>query len=258
MGLFSKKMQKAPAQEQPQKQEPAQAVPEMSEELQNRVAEVFFKSLEEKRRTDPLIGAKLGSKEIFGRLQQAVADPDGRVNVNILLLHLSALAGMACQMTCRQIAVQNGKPEEAYFVAAGTKDGRRYFLGDALNKYLLEGQYSLWSLAAGIYQHLKPDAQMPDPRPWVTDCVAHLGKADYKLFGYIPEEELRVHTRTLWEQLRPVAEKFTVFPEEMPVLFGLAMQQGIDTAAKAISAEEAVGIAMQTALLTAKFDYTRE
>ena len=127
-----------------------------------------------------------------------------------------------------------------------------------LNKYLLEGQYSLWSLAAGIYQHLKPDAQMPDPRPWVTDCVAHLGKADYKLFGYIPEEELRVHTRTLWEQLRPVAEKFTVSPEEMPVLFGLAMQQGIDTAAKAISAEEAVGIAMQTALLTAKFDYTRE
>lgn len=212
--------------------------------------EVFFAELNRRRENDPLIGAVMGSQEVYGRLVNAVKEPDGKVNVNVLLLHLSALAGMSCQMACRR----NIEP----LMDIGTKDGRHYFMGDAVNKYLLEGQYSVWSLAAGIFHKIAPDRPVPDIKAMVTACVSDLGKPEHKVWGEVPEEELRVHTKKLWDGLDPTISRFTEKPEELPILYGLAMQKAIETAAAIISVDKATELGMECALLTAKMDYTKD
>ena len=51
----------------------------------------FFQAINEKRREDPLIGAKIGAKEIFHRIAQGMKDERG-VHAESLLCALGALA----------------------------------------------------------------------------------------------------------------------------------------------------------------------
>jgi hypothetical protein len=69
--------------------------------------EALQRLIAERIKTDPLIGAKLGGKEVFERL-------------------LRALAGYACQASLRATAVARGLPEVALLTVVGTRSGHDF------------------------------------------------------------------------------------------------------------------------------------
>ena len=110
--------------------------------------------IEEKRKTDPLIGTKLGAKEVNQRLISAMKNEKG-VHVESLLCSLQALAGYSCPANLRAQALEKGMPETAAFTVIDTADGKKYFFGDPLNQVLAESQYSVWAFAAGTAQWVR-------------------------------------------------------------------------------------------------------
>jgi hypothetical protein len=67
----------------------------------DRISEAFFCQLNEKRKDDPLIGAKVGAKDILDRLLNSMKDPKG-VHIETLLCALGAMAGYSCQAGLRK------------------------------------------------------------------------------------------------------------------------------------------------------------
>lgn len=126
--------------------------PQQSEPQLSPASEALIRTIREKTTEDPLIGAKLGSKEIFQRLLDGMKDSKG-VHIESLLCALGALAGYSCQANLRAQALAKGMPETAPFQTVRTKNGKQYFFGDPLNNALAGSQYSVWGLAGGAAQH---------------------------------------------------------------------------------------------------------
>ena len=135
--------------------------------------EALLRAIEERRTTDPLIGAKLGGKEIFHRLMNGM-NSDRGVHVESLLCALGALAGYSCQANLRAQAVAKGLPETSAFVTVSGNDGRTYFFGDPLNQALAESQYSVWSLAGGAAQN-NGCMTLPDINSIFTHVASSVG-----------------------------------------------------------------------------------
>lgn len=122
--------------------------PEKKELQMDPKTAALIKAIRERSKEDPLVGAKLGAKEVFQRLLDGMKDSKG-VHVESLLTALGALAGYACQANLRAQALAKGMPETAPFQVIGTKDGKQYFFGDPLNNALAGDQYSVWGLVGG-------------------------------------------------------------------------------------------------------------
>jgi hypothetical protein len=220
------------------------------------VAAAMKRAIAEQKKKDPLAGLKIGSKEINQRLISMLKDDRG-VHVETLLTILGAVAGYACQFSVREEFVKPGTlPENKAFVIAEAKNGRRYFFGDALNKPLAEAKYSVWGLAAGAAQNLGK------PVPDINDIFKHVSATvggdqfgiqrlpDSHRPGDLPINYLKV----FWPQILPLASQYCDHPYELPVLFGLAIQETIVMAKTVIDPSLAVTIAMESAVPMSKVD----
>ncbi|HOQ38058.1 MAG TPA: hypothetical protein PLR73_10160 [Acetivibrio sp.] len=80
-----------------------------------KIDDVFFYQINEKRKEDPLIGAKLGAKEIFNTLLKAFKDSRG-VHIETFMCALGALAGYSCQAGLRKEFIEiKGLSEKQVF-----------------------------------------------------------------------------------------------------------------------------------------------
>ncbi|WP_157679272.1 hypothetical protein [Methylovulum psychrotolerans] len=70
--------------------------PEFKESQMDPKTEALIHAIRERSKDDPLVGAKLGGKEIFQRLLDSMKNEKG-VHVESLLCALGALAGYSCQ-----------------------------------------------------------------------------------------------------------------------------------------------------------------
>jgi hypothetical protein len=113
--------------------------------------EALLHQIAERSKIDPLIGAKIGSKEKTQRLLAGMKTERG-VHIESLLCALGAIAGYACQASVRALALSRGMVETGLLVSVATKDGKTYCFGDELNKPLAESKYSVWGLSAGAAQ----------------------------------------------------------------------------------------------------------
>lgn len=220
------------------------------------INDAFMRAIEEQRKTDPFIGAKIGGKEVFEQLTQGMKGERG-VHIESLLCALGALAGYSCQASLRTQAVEKGLSETEPFVVASAADGKKYFFGDPLNQALAESQYSVWSLAAGAAQQ-KGCKALPD----IIGIFAHASKtAGWDSFGIprYPEGHEAGDTpinylKTLWPIFLPVAKRFCKEPTEWPVLFGVAIQEAIDAGIAVLAPDIALLIVMESAIPMSKVD----
>lgn len=175
---------------------------------------------------DPLIGAKVGGKELAQRMMAAMKTERG-IHIESILGALGSLAGYACQASVRAQARARGLDETAHFTRAECTDGKVYFFGDALNKPLYEDQYSVWGLAAGGAEAAGcRDIQMPD------EVFRHVASTvGWPEFGRprLPEEHPMHDTplnylEAFWPQVFPMISRFCPDPAHWPLLFGLAIQ----------------------------------
>jgi hypothetical protein len=219
--------------------------------------ELLDHAIEEQRATDPLIGAKIGSKELVERLLDAMRDSKG-VHIESLLGTLGSLAGFACVYVTLRHANEHGLDTRQHgIVDVECADGTKYYLGNPINKMLVEGERSIWALAAGMAEHLGV-SELPDIREIASHVAGSLGKesfgkprlpADHKL------SDLPVnYVRNVWPAILPLVERFAPGPIEKVVLIGLANQQVMDLGKSAIEPGLALRIVMECAVPMAKLD----
>lgn len=234
---------------------------EKSNNNEDNKEEAFFRQMNEMRKEDPLIGAKMGSKEIFARLINALKDSRG-VHIETLLCILGSLAGYSCQAALRRELIETkGFSEDQVFVIIDCKDGSKYYFGDRINQPLLSDQYSVWSLAAGAVQHLgiTKTIDVQEIFKYVSETV---GSSTYGIpripEGHKPGDLPINFVRSLWPKLLPVVEKFCSEPNEWPIMYGLALQEVITFGKDVIDPLLALTIAMECAIPMAKVDIKPE
>lgn len=216
----------------------------------------LMKAAEEKRKTDPLVGAKLGAKEINQRLINAMKNEKG-VHVESILCALGALAGYSSQANLRAQALAKGLPDSAVFTIVETADGKKYFFGDPLNQALAESQFSVWSLAAGAAQH-NGCSSLPDLSEIFEYVSKTVGGTEFGIpripDGHQPGDTPINYVKALWPNLLPTIKKFCNQPPEWPILFGLAVQEVMDMSKGVIAPDLALKIVMESAIPMSKVD----
>jgi hypothetical protein len=216
--------------------------------------EAFWRALEERRKVDPLVGAKLGGKEVFQRLLKSMKDGKG-VHTESLLTALGALAGYACQAGLRADAFHRGMAESQVFNVVKTASGETYYFGNQLNALLAESKLSVWSLAAGAASH-HGTKDLPDLHAIFAHVSSTVGESSFGTprvpanhkAGDLPLNYLKA----LWLPLSEVARVFCKTPTEWPVLFGFAIQEAIDASKGVLDPRVALLIVMESAVPMSK------
>ncbi|MDR2688571.1 MAG: hypothetical protein LBB76_02285 [Azoarcus sp.] len=216
----------------------------------------FINAIRERSKEDPLIGAKLGAKEVFQRLIVGMKDSKG-VHIESLLTALGALVGYACQANLRAQALAKGMPATAPFQVVGTQDGKQYFFGDPLNDALAGSQYSVWGLVGGAAQHAGAK-DFPDLNEIFQYTASVLGSERFGI-PRIPDDHKPADTplnylKGLWPTLLPTVELFCPNPAEWPILYSLAIQEAIYAGKESIDPGLAFRIVMESAIPMSKVD----
>ena len=217
-------------------------------ELLQRVAERSGK--------DPLIGAKIGGKELAQRIMAAMKTERG-VHIESILGALGSLAGYSCQASVRAQARSQGLDETAHFVRAEGADGKAYFFGDALNKPLAEDQYSVWSIAAGEAQ-AAGCRNIPEPNEVFEHVAATVGSPEFGLPRLPLEHPIHdtplSYVEVFWPKLFPMISRFCPAPEHWPILLGLAIQDIMRQGRNVLDPCLALEIVMECAIPMSKVD----
>lgn len=219
--------------------------------------EALKRVIAEKRKEDPLIGAKIGGHEIVQRLLQGFKDERG-VHIESVLCALGSLAGYSCQAAVRaEFCEIKHMPESQVFVIVEGANGETYFFGDMLNKPLAESQYSIWSLAAGAAEHLGA-ASILD----VHEIFKHVSETvGSDTFGvpripdkHTPGDRPVNFVKHLWPSVMPHAKDFCESPAEWPMMFGFAIQEVMTMGKEVISPTLALTIVMESAVPMSKLN----
>jgi len=205
---------------------------------------------------DPLIGAKIGGKELAQRMMTVMKTERG-VHVESILGALGSLAGYACQASVRAQARAQGLDETAHFARAEGTDGKTYFFGDALNKPLAEDQYSVWSLAAGGAQ-AAGCKEIPEPTDGLAHVAATVGSPEFGLPRLPAEHPMHDtplnYVEAFWPQAFPMISKFCPDPEHWPILLGLAIQDIMSQSKGVLDPCFALKLVMECAVPMSKVD----
>jgi len=217
--------------------------------------DALLSQIAERSKVDPLIGAKIGSKEITQRLLAGMKTDRG-VHIESLLCALGAIAGYACQASVRATALSRGMVETGLFVTVATKDGKTYYFGDELNKPLAESKHSVWGLSAGAAQKAGC-TKLLDVQEIFKHASETVGSID---FGkprvpaeHVPHDSPLNYVK-LWAVLVPTIKKFCPDPEQWPVLMGLSIQEVIEMAKNVIDPCLALQIVMESAIPMSKVE----
>lgn len=240
--------------QQPEKQNAAQ-----SPQHTDPASAALLRAINEKRKTNPLIGAQLGAKEVNARLFEAMRDEKG-IHVETLLCALGSLAGFACQQHIREDNRQQGLPETSSLTVVGCGDGKNYYFGDKLNGVLAESQFSVWSLAAGAAQH-----NGCDPLPNVHEIFSHVtktvGTPDFgiprPITGHHAGDKPLNYVKGLWPVLIPIVKQFCPQSSAWPILYGFALQEAMDMCKGVIPQESALRIIMESAIPMSKIELSQ-
>lgn len=218
--------------------------------------EALLRAIQEQSKTDPLVGAKIGAKEVTQRLMGVMKTEKG-VHVESVLSALGALAGYACQASLRAQALEKNLPETAAFTVVQAKNGKQYFFGDPLNGAVAESQHSVWGLAAGAAQHAGCQ-NLPD----INDVFRHvsqtIGGDQFGIpripDGHRPGDTPINYLKGLWPQLLPLTKMLCPKPVDWPIMYSLALQNVIVMAKEVIDPGLALSVAMESAIPMSKVD----
>lgn len=203
----------------------------------------------------PLLGAQIAGKEILQNILIMVKDERG-VQIEAVATILGGLAGRACLIA--GLSGQAGNDPTLKMLTLntiGTKDGGTYLFGDATNRHLAEGQYSVFALIAG-YLH-----SVGEPIPEADEYFRHsMQSLGGPTFG-VPRFARGTGTAStpleyadeLWPILSNSLRRYAPNPQLWPTSFGVAIQQMLEMAKGAgLDLQTLVRVVMDSALAVSK------
>ena len=167
--------------------------------------------------------------------------PNG-IDIRRALIFTAALAGHACH--------QAVKAEKGSFAVATTKDGKRFYFGDDLNRYLLEGR-----LSVANFIFAASDISQDDVLAIISGFAKHIGEENLTVCGYDPKS-LYEQVNSCWEGIFVnMTSRSCKAPAEWPILYGIVLQNIMLTAIDAGAPKDEVGkIAVECAVAISKMD----
>ncbi len=178
---------------------------------------------------------------------KAVFNTPNGLDIKKALLYSSGLAGYACH----QAVKANKEP----FVIVETVDKKRFYMGDAVNKYLLEGQYSVRSFCDGFFEHFAKEEIRPDLHEIVKQEVSAIGNNDYKIWNEYKPNDVYLLIKDCWNGIyNNMTSAYCESPEEWSVLFAIVLQNFMIPAAQAVSGAELYRMALECAIYISKMD----
>lgn len=216
-------------------------------------------AIENQRKTDNLVGAKLYGKEFYERTTNFLQEADPRgIHVETLLVIIGALGGFSAQMAIREGLVKTGKiTERQAFVTAQGIDGKNYVFGDTLNGALFEGKACFFSFAAGKIH--SEGVKLPDMHELAKHVASSIGKDTFGIprfpEGHNAADNPYTFVKMMWAKELNNLLFYCASPIEWPIAFGIAAQHAIELAKAQISPELAIQIVMEAAFPMSKLDY---
>ncbi len=157
------------------------------------------------------------------------------------LIFTSALAGFSCH---KAVEANHEK-----FMRVTTNEGKNYYFGDDLNRYLLESSLSVIGFITVVTGITREEVLSI-----VAGFADNVGK-EYKVCGFEPKQ-LYDQVSDCWEGIfENMTSRYTRSPSEWPILFGIVVQNILITALNAGAPKEEAGkIAIECAVAVSKMD----
>lgn len=195
-----------------------------------------------KNKDEQLIKRLAGNAGGIIEMLKRVFTTERGVDIRLSLLYAAGLAGYACH--------QAVKAERGSFEQVTAKDGKKYYFGNDVNKYLLENHTSIYSFCnaiCGISQE-----EIMDMAAGITSA---LGSENLTIWGMTPDS-VYVQIKQCWDGIyHNMTARYCSSPSEWPVLYGIVLQNIMGQAMSAGAPKDEVGImAMECALIIAKMD----
>lgn len=192
----------------------------------------------EKQTLDRLCG---GAGHIIDMFRHYFSTPQG-VDLRRALVFTAALAGHACHRAV--------KAEKGTFAVVTDKNGKNYYFGDDLNRYLLENSMSVAGFCIAVTGLTRGDVLAA-----VRKCANEIGNRDYTVCGYNPGA-LYQEVSDCWDGIFDnMTAQYCKTPSEWPVLYGIVLQNCLMNAPDAGAPEEEAGrIALESAVYMSKLD----
>ncbi len=177
--------------------------------------------------------AQIASTHVGGYLLMQYRDVGGMLHAANAVSALGAWAGIFAQIQAHALLITGAIPQsESSLVEVTTRDGERYFYGDAINACLFEGGgdafLSFWNLAAGAAGD--PDiASKVDTLEIAKHTSKALGGPEFGIPRVGPEYELSEMPIDAVRKHGPVLLghflELDLNPAELMVVFGMVAQQ---------------------------------
>ena len=183
---------------------------------------------------------------IINMFKSVFHTPNG-LDIHKSLLYASGLAGYACHQ-----AVKAGNEN---FVVVGTKDNKNFYMGDALNKYLLEDKYSVLAFCNGFFDHFAKGVTRPDAIEIVKKGVAVIGDNSYKIWNIYDPKNLYFEIKNCWDgSYDNMTAVYCESPQEWPVLFAIVLQNIMIIALEAAPPAALYNMVLECAVYVSKLD----
>jgi hypothetical protein len=200
---------------------------------------------------DPLLLAKKSADELKYNIYNLVKGDQG-VRVETALFVLGSLGGYAClDQAIGKFTPETAKADPRSLIALTGKDGKRYFMGNLINDPLLTSNLSLSNLTMGMAQHLG-GKNLPDVSELVGFVAETYGNhsfgkprlpVDHNI-GDVPFNFVKY----MWPKIWPMFSNITRRQNQIPLIFGLAIQKVIEEAQQIIDPGMAAKIVMECAV----------
>lgn len=203
---------------------------------------------------DPLQRARLISNEVFDSVVKPLKLQGGLPSPYITSI-LGVLAGVSCQRAALA-GLAAGDPKYRDLpnpiLDVGLKDGTRLLFGDAINLPLLESQYSVWSLVAGILEHM--GRPIFDIRQMAERKVGEAGTPAFERCVDLPQDGPPIPFALGWRQVATNLESRLPL-DYIPMVFAFAFQRLAQTDSAAdptVDVEACARTMMESAIVASK------
>lgn len=178
---------------------------------------------------------------IIAMLKGVLSGKNG-TDMYLVTLFAAGLAGIACHEAVKELGEEQ--------VVVDCADGRKFFMGDSVNKYLHENEYSVTGMARAI-------TDMPVSA--VTSIVSRqanaLGTPDFAVVGNMDPYDLYKQIKNCWDGIKNnMTMQYCEGPGEWPVLYAIVLQNVIKESLNLAPKEAIFNTAVDVACAMAKMD----
>lgn len=229
--------------------------------MNDNIMKMFLEKLKKESNDSPMVKINASANECLRIIRQASTNEKKEVIIDRFIYIAAALAGVSCVKAALEYDIElkineNNKKEYMSIYKVDTEAGT-FLYGDAINKFLITDEYSVWNLAAGVYKKNKLKKKIPDITELVKNNIANCSKKDYKLWNSSREPYREIEdVKATFKNILKYLDNFELKQEQIPVVFAVVLQNAIEEVEKVLPKNvNCLEMAMETVIYFAHINY---